>query len=153
MEVSTDSRQNPNTDYGLCVTAATRQKARHVQNARKTKKDIDEKRKEESISKKAALAAKKEEAFKRIMKTLCSTNSPLRDALTDHKPGEDAKLAYQHLGGSITNLPNRKKETFVALLLERPEINSADWLSNDDTDKENIDPSSSQTNNETTIPV
>lgn len=33
-----------------------------------------------------------------------------------HVPATDLKLAYQHIGGKIGNLPNGKKETYVSLL-------------------------------------
>ena len=114
-EVQQVSRSNPDSSSGLYVTSELRAKARAVQDAKAKKKELDRFRKVENDSKQREIARKKVDAFNRLQKTI-KQFPLLEEGLNKHVPATDLKLAYQHLGGKIGNLPNGKKETYVSLL-------------------------------------
>jgi hypothetical protein len=116
-EVQQESRMNPDSSRGLYVTAELRAKARAVQEAKDKKKMLEQSRKVDNDVKQKELAKKKEEAFNRLQSTI-KQSLFLKEGLDKHTPATDLKLAYQHLGGKVANLPNGKKETFVSLLEE-----------------------------------
>ena len=47
--------------------------------------------------------------------------SPIGDVLSTLTT-ESLKLAYQHLGGVISKLPNGRKETYISVICNMPEI-------------------------------
>jgi hypothetical protein len=121
LTVEKQSRENPNTSRGLFVTRAILGQAKLVQEAKQQKKEIDEAKKEINIAKNTELATKKLEALCRLTVTILKSASTM-DGLKNHNPAGDLKLAYQHLGGKVTNLPDGKRETFVKLLLVEEDI-------------------------------
>ena len=114
-EVQQETRMNPDSSRGLYVTAELRAKARAVQEAKAKRKALDQSRKVDNDAKQRELATKKQGAFNRLRFTIEQSLS-LKEGLFKHTPATDLKLAYQHVGGKVANLPNGKKETFISLL-------------------------------------
>ena len=66
--------------------------------------------------------AKKQNAFDQIMNVLKNNTSLTKTDLLLKQSTDDLKLAYQHLGGAVSKLPNGQRHTFVTLLLKKKEI-------------------------------
>jgi hypothetical protein len=121
------TRQNPDTSSGHHVTDALRAQARAVQDAKKKKKAMDETKKKASAEKQTELAQAKLKAYTRVADSIRKSLS-LAEALRSHQPAGDLKLAYQHLGFKISNLPDGKKETFATVLGADPTLQSIPTL-------------------------
>jgi hypothetical protein len=121
------TRQNPDTSSGHHVTDALRAQARAVQDAKKKKKAMDETKKKASAEKQTELAQAKLKAYTRVGDSIRKSLS-LAEALRSHQPAGDLKLAYQHLGFKISNLPDGKKETFATVLGADPTLQSIPTL-------------------------
>ena len=122
-----ESRQNPDTSSGHHVTDALRAQARAVQDAKNKKKVMDEAKKKINAEKQTGLAQAKLKAFERVKESIGKSMS-LAEALSSHQPAGDLKLAYQHLGFKISNLPDGKKETFATVLGADPTLQSIPTL-------------------------
>ena len=54
--------------------------------------------------------------------------SPIEDVFSTLTT-ESLKLAYRHLGGVISKIPNGQKETYISVLCNKPEITSIErWM-------------------------
>jgi hypothetical protein len=113
--VDPESRMNPDSSAGLFVNAALRVQARMVEAAKARKKALDKANKAETAKKNLLHINTKQEAFDRVKNSIMTGDDRHR-SLNDHTPSGDLKLTYQHLGGVVSQLPNGRKETFVALL-------------------------------------
>jgi hypothetical protein len=142
LAVETQSRENPDTSRGLFVTRAILGQAKLVQEAKQQKKTLDLAKKEINIVKISELTTKKSEALARLTLTILKSAS-LFEGFKSHNPAGDLKLAYQLLGGKVSNLPDGKRETFVKLLLVEEKIISIRLQA----DKENQPPE------DTTMPL
>ena len=121
--IPVESRQNPDSSYGLYSTDELRAKARRVQDAKDKKKKLDAASKRTTVLRNAQLAKRKAEAYSRLVVSLrTSHNLSLRKALEAHKPIGNLQLACQHLGFKIANLPSKAAEIFVSLLVEHDKI-------------------------------
>ena len=122
--VSSGTRKNPDTSYGLHNTAEIRAEARVVRNAREKKQLLDLNKAKERDIKAGELTKKKKEAYDRVVGTI---KESLPDA-TDLKKHllrlklDELKLAYQHLGGMVKDLSDQKKDTIANALSETEEI-------------------------------
>ena len=96
LEVSEQSRMNPDMFSGLFSCEEVRAKARAVQKAKNTKKVIDKEKQEETLIKNARLMSKKAEAFEKIVNSVRISPTPLKEVLLKHNT-TDLKLVYQHL--------------------------------------------------------
>jgi hypothetical protein len=129
------TRQNPDTSSGHHVTDALRAQARAVQDAKNQKKVMDEAKKKVNAEKQTGLAQAKLKAFERVKQSIGKSLS-LAEALRSHQPAGDLKLAYQHLGFKISNLPDGKKETFATVLGADPTLQSIPTLDEQQQEEE-----------------
>ena len=67
--------------------------------------------------KKDKLKNKNAVAFEHILCTIKKTSGNTRLGLHAHKTNEDIKLVYQHLGGKLTNLLDRKRTTIETAIV------------------------------------
>jgi hypothetical protein len=124
--VTEASRMNPDSAMGLYSTDQLRAQARSVEVAKKKKKLMDAKSKQSNLIKQINQNKKKAAAYSRVSKSVKERpiGLLLRTALETHSPQQDLQLAYQHLGFKLSNLPNKKNGTFVALLADNDTIKS-----------------------------
>ena len=118
--VTEASRMNPDSAMGLYSTDELRAKARCVDIAKKKKKLMDANSKQSNLIKQINQSKKKAAAYSRVSKTVKERPNGLLlcTALEKHSPQQDLQLAYQYLGFKLSNLPNKKNGTFVALLAD-----------------------------------
>jgi len=122
--VSSGTRKNPDTSYGLHNTAEIRAEARAVQNARDKKQLLDLNKAKEKEMKAGELTLKKKEAYDRVVGTIKESlpdAANLKKELLRFKL-DNLKLAYQHLGGMVKDLSDQKKDTIANALSETEEI-------------------------------
>ena len=112
-------RQNPDTSRGLYVNAATRAQARAVQRAKERKLELDSISREKTLQKTANAKKKRMEAYERVVSQMEGKEEVEKEAILKELSTETLKLTYQHLDGMVSKLPNGRKETFVAVLLEK----------------------------------
>jgi hypothetical protein len=123
--IPTESRQNPDSSYGIYCNDELRARARRVTNAKEKKKMMDAASKHATIERNATLAKRKAAAYSRLVTSLRkSPNLTVRKALETHKPVGDLQLVYQHLGFKIANLPSKAAEIFVSLLVDNDKMMS-----------------------------
>ena len=114
---------NPDTSRGLYVNAGVRAQARSIQLLKDKKSEEDKLKRSEITKKNADILRKREEAFTKIMADMKRSVSPIEDILSTMPP-DCLKLAYRHLGGVVSKLPNGRKETYILVLCNKPEITS-----------------------------
>ena len=129
-----NSRMNPDTSFGLAVSSEVRAEARRV----KINKELELKRKEISRSetdrKNAERMKMKKDAFDRVHTTVLKSKfDTLAESLILHDNPEDIKLAYQHCGGVISKLHDKKRTTVTAALIDEF---AALFPSNDNSNEE-----------------
>ena len=112
-----ESRKNPDTSSGLFVTAELRAKARRVDHLRQKDKQDAQEKAVRTAEKNAALAKKKEEAFKRIVDTITKQEGDIHRGLTSHSPKTDIKLAFQHCGGQLKDCKDGSYQTFIDAIM------------------------------------
>ena len=59
------------------------------------------------------------EAYERVVSQMEGKEEVEKEAILKELSTETLKLTYQHLDGMVSKLPNGRKETFVAVLLEK----------------------------------
>ena len=114
---------NPDTSRGVYVNVGVRAQARSIQLLKDKKSEEDKLKRSEITKKNADILRKREEAFTKIMADMKRSVSPIEDILSTMTT-DSLKLAYQHLGGVISKLPNGRKETYISVLCNKPEITS-----------------------------
>jgi hypothetical protein len=87
------------------------------QTAKAKKKALDAANKVETARKNLTQVNKRQAAYESVKNSVVAASGDRRQGLEAHSPSGDLKLAYQHLGGVVSTLPNGRKETLVELLL------------------------------------
>ena len=71
------------------------------------------------MQKTANAKKKRREAYERVVSQMEGKEEVEKEAILKELSTETLKLTYQYLDGMVSKLPNRRKETFVAVLLEK----------------------------------
>ena len=121
LAIPKESRMNPDTSRGLYVNAGVRAQARSIQLLKDKKSEEDKLKRIEITKKNADILRKREEAYTKLTIDMNRSVSPIEDVLSTMTT-ESLKLAYQHLGGVISKLPNGRKETYISVICNMPEI-------------------------------
>ena len=113
--VSKESCPNPDVSNCFYVADSVCAQVRAVHVEKETKK-ANEEEKLVTQSNQAEVDKKKEEAYQRVAAKV-KLLSTLLAACLGSCSATDPKLSHQHIGHTVSNLPDQKKATFVSLLL------------------------------------